>query len=93
MIIRVINQLRDDSFPGKIISKGQVATGGHFVDKVPRAQNILLPLEVGRLTEVEFSQGWDSTLPSAPTAPGEPRGSSSLLKCKNISGPSALPPK
>lgn len=46
MIIRVINQLHDDSFPEKIISKGQVATVGHFVDKAPEAQNILLPLDV-----------------------------------------------
>lgn len=46
MIIRVINQLRDDSFPEKIISKGQVATAGHFVDKAPEAQNIPLPLDV-----------------------------------------------
>lgn len=54
MIIRVINQLRDDSFPGKIISKGQVATGGHFVDKAPGAQNILLPLDVEVLIGVEL---------------------------------------
>lgn len=46
MIIRVINQLSDDSFPEKIISKGQVATAGHFVDKAPEAQSVLLPLDV-----------------------------------------------
>lgn len=54
MIIRVINQLRDDSFPEKIISKGQVATVGHFVDKAPEAQNILLPLDVKVLIGVEL---------------------------------------
>lgn len=43
MIIRVINQLHDDSFPEKIISKGQVATVGHFVDKAPEVHNIPLP--------------------------------------------------
>lgn len=43
MIIRVINQLRDDSFPGKIISQGQVATGGHFGDKAPGAEKIPVP--------------------------------------------------
>lgn len=45
MIIRVINQLRDDSFPEKIISKGQAATVGHFVDKAPEAQSIPLLLD------------------------------------------------
>jgi len=54
MIIRVINQLRDDSFPEKIISKGQVATAGHFVDKAPEAQNILLLLDVKVLVWVEL---------------------------------------
>lgn len=54
MIIRVINQLRDDSFPEKIISKGQVATVGHFVDKAPEVQNILLPLDMKPLIWVEL---------------------------------------
>lgn len=54
MIIRVINQLCDDSFPEKIISKGQVATAGHFVDKAREAQNILLPLDVKALIWVEL---------------------------------------
>lgn len=45
MIIRVINQLCDDSFPEKIISKGQAATVGLFVDKAPEAQNIPLLLD------------------------------------------------
>lgn len=40
MIIGVINQLLDDSRPEKIISKGQVATAGHFVDKAPEVQTI-----------------------------------------------------
>lgn len=54
MIIRVINQLRGDSFPKKIISKGQVVTLGHFVDKVPEAQNIHLPLDAKVLIWLEL---------------------------------------
>lgn len=74
MIIRVINQLRDDSFPGKIISKGQVATGGCFVDKAPGAQNVLLPLDVEVLVGVALHPAL-STLGSP--ALGELRRSSS----------------
>lgn len=54
MIITVINQLRDDSLPEKIISKGQVATVGHFVDKASDVQNSLLPLDVKMLRWVEL---------------------------------------
>lgn len=74
MIIRVINQLHDDSFPGKIISKGQVATGGHFVDKAPGAQNILLPLDVEVLTGVELQPALNTY---GATVLGELRDSSS----------------
>lgn len=57
MIIRVINQLHDDSFPEKIISKGQVATVGHFVDKAPEVHNIPLPGDMEVLIRAELHYG------------------------------------
>lgn len=79
MIIRVINQLCDDSFPGKIISKGQVATGGHFVDKAPAAQNILLPLGVEVLVGVESHPALSS---HGSTALGSPGSILPLPECR-----------